>query len=171
MYYQLKAIIYSIYLAIILLSQARNEVGLNSFKLHDSTFCKNKSGNDFIQCIEEGAFMTKDIILDKDNINITPIYLSDNVGLLSHILQIDPGVITKDSMNSFKLKLDSCIRYQMSILGHNIQFLFASPTIPRSFLKPPPGPGVYAFYMKVKLVKLSSFHFIIILFRGSVMSY
>ena len=115
--------------------------------------------------------MTNDIILDKNNVTIIPIYLSDNVGLLSHILQIDSGVITKDFMTSFELKLNSRVRYQMSILGHNIQFLFASPTIPRSFLKPPPGPGKYAFYMKVKLVKLSSFHFIIILFRCSVMSY
>ena len=119
--------------------------------MHDSTFCKNTSGDDFIKCIENGAFMTNDIILDKDNVTVIPIYLSDNVGLLSHILQIDPGVITKDSMNSFELKLNTNIRYQMSILGHNIQFLFASPTIPRSFLKPPPGPGIYSFYMKVKL--------------------
>ena len=80
---------------------------------------------------------------------MTPIYLSDNVGLLTHILQIDPGVITKDFMTSFKLKLNSSIKYQLSIVGHNLQFLFASPTIPRSYLKPPPGPGIYAFYMKV----------------------
>ena len=95
---------------------------------------------------------TKDIILDKDNITITPIYLSDNVGLLSQILQIYPGAITKDFMTSFKLRLNSSMMYQMSIVDKNSQFLFASPTIPRSFLVPPPGSGIFAFYMKVKLM-------------------
>ena len=117
--------------------------------MHDSTFCKNTSGDDFIKCIEEGAFMTNDIILDHDNVNATPIYLSDNVGLLSQIVQIAPGVITKNFFSSFKLKLNSSMSYQMFIVSHKLQFLFASPTIPRSFLKPPPGPGLYSFYMKV----------------------
>ena len=118
--------------------------------MHDSTFCKNTSGDDFIKCIEEGAFMTNDIILDHDNVNATPIYLSDNVGLLSQIVQIAPGVITKNFFSSFKLKLNSSMSYQMIIVGHNLQFLFASPTIPRSFMKPPQVNGIFAFYMKVK---------------------
>ena len=133
-------------LAILLMSKGPE---LENYKMYPSTFCENTTGQHFIQCIEDGAFLTNDIILDMDNVTVTPIYLSDNVGLLSHILQIDPGVITKDFMTSFKLKLNSSIKYQLSIVGHNLQFLFASPTIPRSFLKPPPGPGIYAFYMKV----------------------
>ena len=117
--------------------------------MHDSTFCKNTSGDDFIKCIEEGAFMTNDIILDHDNVNATPIYLSDNVGLLSQILEIAPGVITKEFWTSFQLKLNSSMNYQMSIVGQNLQFLFASPTIPRSFMKPPMEDGIFVFYMKV----------------------
>ena len=94
--------------------------------------------------------MTKDIILDNDKVIATPIYFSDNVGLLSQIVQISPGVITKDFMTSFKLKLNSNMNFQMSIVGQNLQFLFASPTIPRTFMKPPQVNGIFAFYMKVK---------------------
>ena len=147
--YQFKALINKsiLFLAIILLPQGPE---LNTFKTHDSTFCENTTGEDFIQCIEEGAFMANDIILNNNKVNAKPIYLSDNVGLLSQILEIAPGVITKEFLNSFKLKLNSSMNYQMSIVGQNLQFLFASPTIPRSFMKPPQVNGIFAFYMKVK---------------------
>jgi len=138
-----------IYLEILLLSRGL-ESKINAFKTHDSTFCKNTSGEDFIQCIEEGAFLPKDIILEEDKVSATPIYLSDKVGLLSQFLHIDPGAITKNFMTSFVLKLNPRFIYEMSIVGQNLQFLFASPTIPRSYLKPPPIDGIFAFYIKVK---------------------
>ena len=135
-----------LFLAIILLPQGPE---LKPFKTYDTNFCKNTSGDDFIQCIEEGAFMANDI-LENDKVNARPIYLSDDVGLLSQILEIAPGVITKDFWTSLKIRLNSSMNYQMSIVGQNLQFLFASPTIPRSFMKPPRVNGIFAFYMKVK---------------------
>ena len=49
-------------------------------------------------------------------------------------------------------------------MSQNLQLLFASPTIPRTFLKPEPGmSGIYAFYMKVRwLLKHGLYVFLLI---------
>ena len=58
-------------LAILLMSKGPE---LERYKMYPSTFCENTTGQDFIQCIEDGAFMTNDIILDKDKLSIIPIF-------------------------------------------------------------------------------------------------
>ena len=52
--------------------------------------------------------MANDIILNNDKVNAKPIYLSDDVGLLSQILEIAPGVITKEFWIRILAHLTAC---------------------------------------------------------------
>ena len=120
------------------------------WKTYNSTFCMNKTGQSFEQCIEDGAYTKEDIFLNNTAITATPFYMSDKAGLFPHSIEIPLGVILFSWKTSLEIQLNSNLQYWISIVDSKLQLLTASPsTFPRALLTIKNNFGVVPFYLEV----------------------
>ena len=120
---------------------------------HNSTFCMNKTGQSFEQCIEDGAYTGKDIFLNDTPVTATPVYMSDNVGLFPYSIKIPQGVILFSWKTSLEIQLNSSHKYYIIIMDAKLQLLTASPsTFPRSLLTLQNNSGIVPFFLEVNLL-------------------
>ena len=120
------------------------------WKYYNSSLCRKFKQDHFIECIEKGAYTTKDIILNSNGANATPLYMSDYPGLFSHSLHIYPGHITYEIFTTFKIQLNVNISYIILIMDPKIQFLTPSHmTIPRTIVSIPQDAGMVQISLEV----------------------
>ena len=123
------------------------------WKTYNSTFCMNKTGQSFEHCIEDGAYTGKGIFLNDTAVTATPVYMSDNVGLFPHSIEIPSGLILYSWKTSLEIQLNSSLKYYIIIMDAKLQLLTASPsTFPRSLLTLPNYIGIVPFFLEVKLI-------------------
>ena len=122
------------------------------WKTYNSTLCMNETGQSFEQCIEDGAYAGKDIFLNDTTVTATPVYMSDNIGLFPHSIEIPLGLILYSWKTSLEIQLNSSLKYYIIIMDAKLQLLTASPsTFPRSLLTLKNNFGVVPFYLEVIL--------------------
>ena len=122
------------------------------WKTYNSTFCMNKTGQSFEQCLEDGAYTKEDILLNDTAVTATPVYMLDKAGLFPHTIEIPRGVILYSWKTSLEIQLNSNLQYWISIVDSKLQLLTTSPsTFPRSLLTLKNNIGVVPFYLEVIL--------------------
>ena len=123
------------------------------WKTYNSTSCMNKTGLSFEQCLEDGAYTDEDILLNDSAVTATPVYMSDNVGLFPHSIEIPLGLILYSWKTSLEIQLNSSHKYYIIIMDAKLQLLTASPsTFPRSLLTLRSNIGIVPFFLEVNLL-------------------
>ena len=139
-----------------------------------SVDCINKTGQIFIECIEDHAYSTKDIILNADATNAqfksTPIY-TDHMGGIAQFLKLDEEMLgnsavpeeilgpclldrQKCELDSRVIRLNPNISYFVFIVDRKLQSFTEVPgEISRTMITLNPFSGYVRIFLKVKFTR------------------
>ena len=135
-------------------------------------FCKVKSGDKLIKCVEENAYMANDILVSDVYTRFKPIYKNgkidqlfaadsnqsvdvqvhylENVNGLTHVLYPEPGVISKLIVSSLHLTLNNTFSYYIIIGDPKLMFTTSRPgSIPTTFMPLDKGTGINLIFLQV----------------------
>ena len=116
-------------------------------------FCRNTTGRQFIKCIENEVYNSKDVILNHTYwyaVNVKQAYASHQIGFIVQSLEMESGVMTFHVPTTVDIALNPNLAYTISFTDPKLQFLSGSPAVfPRSDLSLNMRAGTFILYLQV----------------------
>ena len=125
------------------------------------TFCKDKSGDKLINCVEDNVYTAKDIFMADfkfkpmfavdSNQSVFVQYYGDNYNGLAQVLYPEPGLISKQMFSTLQVTLNNTLFYYIMIGDPKIMLNTLRPdTVPITLIKLEKGTGQNILFLKVK---------------------